>query len=33
MGLLDSIVGALAGGQQAQGGLGSLIGMAEKIRS
>lgn len=29
MGLLDSIVGALAGGQQAQGGLGSLIGMAE----
>lgn len=29
MGLLDSIVGALSGGQQGQGGLGSLIGMAE----
>ncbi|HXE21599.1 MAG TPA: YidB family protein [Rhodoferax sp.] len=28
MGLLDSVIGALSGGQQAQGGLGSLVSMA-----
>lgn len=28
MGLLDSVIGALTGGQQAQGGLSSLVSMA-----